>query len=224
MVGQRRGPGVCLSLPGPFENFFAAALRRYPRIPAWELWNEPNFGRFAKPNVDPTRFVEFLRTARTARDGIGSNAKLIAGGLAPGADIDIVPWIDQVAGLGGLELVDGLGVHPYSPRESDDPGSWMKRLAELHRHVAELGRPDLPLWRTVYGAPASTTASGYAPPLGEHEQAERLRLAFALATRHPYVENLTWYEYYDSCGDAADPECRFGLVREDMSPRPAYGH
>jgi polysaccharide biosynthesis protein PslG len=27
----------------PFERFFEAALRRYPQIGAWELWNEPNF-------------------------------------------------------------------------------------------------------------------------------------------------------------------------------------
>ena len=39
----------------PFEDFFAAALRRYPQITAWELWNEPNFERFSKPGPDAAR-------------------------------------------------------------------------------------------------------------------------------------------------------------------------
>lgn len=51
----------------PFAEFFAAALRRYPQVPAWELWNEPNFGRFAKPRPRPggIRGVPANRSQRT---------------------------------------------------------------------------------------------------------------------------------------------------------------
>jgi polysaccharide biosynthesis protein PslG len=107
----------------PFEDFFAAALRRYPQIPAWELWNEPNFERFSKPGPDPAGFVELLRSARRARDGVGSKAKLISGGVAPGGGIDIMSWVNEVGMRGGLNLVDGLGVHPYSVADPDDPRS-----------------------------------------------------------------------------------------------------
>jgi hypothetical protein len=208
--------------PEPFERFFDAALRRYPQIPAWEVWNEPNFGRFAKPHPDAAGFVALLRSARRVRDSVGSSAKLIAGGLAPVADVDIDTWLNQVAIRGGLQLVDGLGIHPYSVAEPDDPRAWMMQLERLHQRVAQLGRPDLPLWLTEYGAPAMPVSNGYGPALTEQQQADRLRRAFALATRFPWVENLTWYEYRDSCDDAADAECRFGLVRSDLSPRPAY--
>ena len=184
---------------GPFEDFFAAALRRYPQIPAWELWNEPNFERFSKPRPDPAAFVEFLRSARRAHDRVGSRAKLISGGVAPGGEIDIVPWVDQIAIRGGLRLIDGLGVHPYSVAEPDDPRSWMMQLEALHDHLAELGRPDLPLWLSEFGAPTVPVANGYAPALTEQQQADRLRTAFALATRFAWIENLTWYEYRDSC-------------------------
>lgn len=47
-------------------------------------------------------------------------------------------------------------------------------------------------------------------------------MAFALATRLGFVENLTWYEYRDSCSAAAVADCQFGLVRDDLSPRPVY--
>lgn len=206
----------------PFEDFFAAALRRYPQIPAWELWNEPNLARFSKPRPDPAAFVEFLRSARRARDSVGSTAKLISGGLAPGGDIDVVGWINQVAIRGGLSLIDGLGMHPYSVADPDDPRSWMMQLQALHTRLATLGRPDLPIWLTEYGAPTVSVGSGYAPAMNEQQQADRLRAAFALATRFDFVENLTWYEYRDGCTSSTDPECNFGLVRADLSPKPAY--
>jgi hypothetical protein len=207
---------------GAFEQFFRAALRRYPQIPAWELWNEPNFERFSKPEADPARFVEFLRSARRARDSVGSKAKLISGGVAPGGDIDIVSWVNEVAMRGGLNLIDGLGVHPYSPAAPDDPRSWMMQLEALHDRLGELGRPDLPLWLTEYGAPSTPVASGYGPVLTEQQQADRLRTAFALATRFDWIENLTWYEYRDSETGSHDPEGNFGLVHSDLSPKPAY--
>jgi hypothetical protein len=56
----------------------------------------------------------------------------------------------------------------------------------------------------------------------EEQQAERLRVAFSLATRWPWVEKLIWYEYRDGCGGPANPECNFGLVRADLSPKAAY--
>jgi GH35 family endo-1,4-beta-xylanase len=205
-----------------FEDFFAAALRRYPQIPAWELWNEPNFERFSKPEPDAARFVDFLRSARRARDGVGSKAKLISGGVAPGGDIDIIPWVNQVAMRGGLSLIDGLGVHPYSSLAPDDPRSWMMQLEALHKRLGQLGRADLPLWLTEYGAPSVRVPSGYAPALTEQQQAERLRVAFALAGRFDWIENLTWYEYRDSNTGSHDPEANFGLVHSDLSPKPAY--
>jgi len=189
----------------PFEEFFAAALRRYPQIPAWELWNEPNFERFAKPQPDPAGFVEFLRSARRARDSVGSSAKLISGGVAPGGGIDIVPWVDQVAAGGGLGLIDGLGVHPYSVAEPDDPRAWMMQLEALHQHLAELGRPDLPLWLTEFGTPSVPVANGYGPPLTEQQQADRLRIAFAVAARFDWIENLTWYELREQLRTSAGP-------------------
>jgi hypothetical protein len=156
------------------------------------------------------------------RDRVRPGAKLISGGLAPGTDIGIVDWVDQMARLGGLELVDGLGVHPYSPLRSDDPRAWMMQLKELHDRLGALGRPALGLWLTEYGAPTSQARKGWGPPLTEEQQAQRPRVAFSLATRLPFVEQMTWFEYRDSCADAQVCDCHFGLVRDDFSRRPAY--
>jgi len=208
--------------PEAFKTFFRAALQRYPQIPAWELWNEPNFERFSKPSVDAAGFVQFLRSAREARDSVGSRAQLISGGVAPGGNVDLESWIDQVAMRGGLQYIDGVGVHPYSASDPDDPRSWMMRLEGLHRRLGQLGRPDLPLWLTEYGAPTVPFASGYGPPLTEAQQADRLRTAFALASRWDWIANLTWFEYRDAGTGSDDPELNFGLVHTDLTPKPSY--
>jgi polysaccharide biosynthesis protein PslG len=206
----------------PFEEYFAALLRHYPEIPAWELWNEPNFARFSVPGPDPAKFVNFLRSARKVHDAVGSHSKLISGGVAPGGGIDIWTWLNQVAMRGGLKLIDGYGVHPYSGVAADDPRSMMMQLEALHRRLGQLGRPDLPLWLTEYGAPSTPVSNGYGPPLTEAQQADRLRTAFALATRFDWIENLTWYEFRDDETGSADAEENFGLIRSDLSSKPAY--
>ena len=207
----------------PFEEYFAALLRHYPEIPAWELWNEPNFARFSVPGPDPAAFVNYLRSARKVHDAVGSRAKLISGGVAPGGGIDIWTWLDEVAMRGGLKLIDGYGVHPYSGVAADDPRSMMMQLETLHRRLAQLGRPDLPLWLTEYGVPSTPVASnGYGPPLTEVQQADRLRTAYSLASRFDWIENVTWYEFRDDETGSPDPEENFGLVRSDLTPKPAY--
>jgi hypothetical protein len=140
------------------------------------------------------------------RDRVRPGAKLISGGLAPGTDIGIVDWVDQMA--------------RYSPLRSDDPRAWMMQLKELHDRLGALGRPALGLWLTEYGAPTSQARKGWGPPLTEEQQAQRPRVAFSLATRLPFVEQMTWFEYRDSCADAQVCDCHFGLVRDDFSRRP----
>ena len=81
------------------------------------------------------------------RDRVRPGAKLISGGLAPGTDIGIVDWVDQMA--------------RYSPLRSDDPRAWMMQLKELHDRLGALGRPALGLWLTEYGAPTSQARKGW---------------------------------------------------------------
>ncbi len=120
---------------------------------------------------------------------MGSKAKLISGGLAPGTEIDIIPWVNEMSRLGGLDLIDGPGAHPYSPAAPDGRGAWTMRLEDLHNRLAFAGHGDLKLWLTEYGSPVSTVATGWGPAaLSEEQQAECLRLAFATATQLPYVE------------------------------------
>jgi polysaccharide biosynthesis protein PslG len=206
-----------------FQTFFTAALTRYPQIKAWEIWNEPNYEAFARPHPSVSRFVDLLRAAHAAKVAAGSNARLISGGLASVGEINMFRFFDEMAAQGALDYVDGVGIHPYAPLAADRKGSLFMRLPELHDRLVRLGKGNLKLWLTEYGAADATTHSGYGPPLDEEGQAARLRTAFSLAARWPWIENLTWYDLIDDCANPADPECRLGLVRPDFTPKRAAG-
>lgn len=209
------------SNPGDFTDFLSAALERYPRIDAWEIWNEPNLGFFWHPAPDVAGFVTLLRAADEARRRVGSPAKLISGGLSS-TGADPFAWFDEMARLGAFDLVDGFGIHPYGRTAPDSPKSFFLRLPRFHERLARIGKGHVGLWLTEFGSPNTSATTGYGPPISEEEQAANVGRAYALAGAWPWVKNLTWYELQEGCEDSADPECRFGLLRADMSPKPAW--
>jgi hypothetical protein len=204
-----------------FERFFGAVLSRYPQIRAWEIWNEPNNEYFARPHPRVEPFVALLGAAHRARASVGSQAKLVSGGLAVSQSFGMFDFFEQMAAAGALDLIDGLGVHPYSVRAPDDPRSTFMRIRELRRRLVARGRPGISIWLTEYGVPDSTRRSGYGEAGGQGHQAELLRRAYAIAARWPWVARLTWYEARDNCADAAEPECRLGLMRPDFAIKQA---
>lgn len=207
--------------PQDFEDFFAAALERYPDIDAWEIWNEPNLGFFWRPAPDVGGFVQLLREADEARDRVGSDAKLVSGGLSSTGQ-DPFGWFDEMARRGAFDHVDGFAIHPYGRGAPDARKSFFLQLPRFRERLVALGRPEIGVWVTEYGSPNTTTATSYGPPRSAEEQAENLRLAYSLVSEWPWVRNLTWYELQEGCEDGADPECRFGLLRSDFAPKPGW--
>jgi polysaccharide biosynthesis protein PslG len=206
--------------PKDFEDFMVTALKRYPDIPAWEIWNEPNLPAFSEPNVDVGKFVELLAAAHNAKERAGSSTQIVSGGLSSGG-VDVMQYFEDMIRLHAFDYVDGFGIHPYSFVAPDSPEAFYLRVPKFHDRLVQIGRPNVGIWITEYGAPTSTHFNEYGPPIGDAEQAARLNSAFAVASRWPWVKNLTWYEFQDLCEDPTNFMCNFGVVREDMSPKPA---
>lgn len=213
------GPFAFPKNPSDFQEFLQAAMERYPDIHVWEIWNEPNSKLFSPPRPDAAKFVALLHAAGRARLFAGSHAKLVTGGLAPGAEVGIPEFAEDIARRGAFRYVDALGVHPYSPREPQESGSSFLELPKLHRSVSRAAGHSVDLWVTEYGYPNAKVSSGYGAPADERGQALRLQKAFAIAVGWPWLKRLTWYGFRDDCNDPFHPDCRFGLLREDFTPK-----
>src|SRR5439155_7457795 len=70
--------------------------------------------------------------------------------------------------------------------------------------------------------PNASVKSSYGPPASEREQASRIQKAFALAVGWSWLKRLTVYGFRDDCTYANHADCRFGMMREDFSPKLAW--
>ena len=182
--------------------------------------DEANLAFFWRPKPDVAAFVALLRAADKARDRVGSQARLISGGLSSNGE-DPFRWFDEMARLGAFAHIDGFGIHPYGRRGPDHPKSSFLRLPELRRKLVKLGREEIRIWLTEYGLPQTSAQTNFGPPATAEEQAENLGRAFTLASMWPWVENLSWYELQEGCTDREDPDCGFGLFNPDSGRKPA---
>jgi hypothetical protein len=79
---------------------------------------------------------------------------------------------------------------------------------------------DKPIWFTEFGWSTTTKTCG----VSEAVQAGYLTKAFRLVEADPYVQIGLWYNFRNNWWnhDEDDLEARFGLMRTDFSPKPAY--
>lgn len=238
-------PGGCLPTdPGPYASFTAAAVARYgpggefwrdnPELPErpllwYELWNEP---WNAPCNRDPAIYARLVAAAVNA----GRTARLAAQFLIDGDTFYTTPggqradWIAgmyaAVPGLG--RYFDALSIHPYGgdpavQTPGGDPDSEPGYLVErAHAELAAHGDGDKPIWVTEIGW---STCSGAGACVTEAQQASYLAefLRLAVTTWRSYVRAVFVYDLRDIApAPAGDPEAWYGLLRPDLSHKPAW--
>ena len=197
------------------------------RVAAWEIWNEPNVSRFWKGS--PRRYVRLLRAAYPAIKAGDRNAKVVFGGVTHNDD----RWLAAAYAAGAHGAFDVMATHPYqgvgdaAPETADTGGDWwlFTHAPAVHDLMARHGDGAKPIWFTEFGWSVHPNGPGLAlwqRGVTPEEQAAYLSRAITLARlRYPYVEKAFWYK------DAARPgedeiEAGYGLLRDDLSPRPAY--
>jgi hypothetical protein len=232
------------SNPGPYAQFVAAAVSRYgpggsfwranPELPEhplvwYELWNEPYY---ADVNRSPGVYARLVQRAATA----GRAANPAARFLIEAVDFYTTSAGDRAYWIPGMHAAvpdlgkyfDGVAVHPYggdpaifTPRANAD-GQPAYRIARVHGQLIAAGYGDKPLWVTEIGW---STCSGADVCVSEAQQATFLRTFLKLAdtTWRSYVRAAFVYDLRDVAPNPIDDrEAWFGLVRPDLSHKPAW--
>ena len=113
-----------------WERFIRAVVRRYPRLVALEVWNEPNLAAYHYPRPDVTSYVGTLRHAHRASKAVRPDLPVLGGSLSPTttwrrvrrdggfprrppARLPYAPFLRQMYRLGAAEFMDGLAFHVY---------------------------------------------------------------------------------------------------------------
>lgn len=182
-------------------------------VTAWELWNEPNLVAFWQPAPDPGTYVQAVESAASAIASVDSEAIVLSGGLGgatASGDWTASDFFDAACGLGLLDHVGGVGVHPYPVLDGAEVGA-LQQVSEIRRILARRRRPDLRLWGTEMGVP-----TGGVRAKSDHDQAQLLSGAFQAWAQAGEVGPLCWYTLRDQPGGEG-----FGLLTSGDAPKTA---
>ena len=217
------------------------------RIDVWEIWNEPNFVNFWKPNPDPGSYGDLVLVAIYEIRQADPSAKIMLGGMLGNIDPGSYggqPWGFLEAVLSAhpslLSNIDILSIHPYTWLQYVEPeilsgvvNTFQIGFSEMVLNCRDIadqaGYPNIPIWITELGWHTATQAIITLGVSEEKQAALWVRscvLAFSLG-----VEKVFPYSYSDGSGDLTDKESHFGMMRYlanasttslPHDPKPAY--
>jgi hypothetical protein len=208
---------------GPDGSFW----RRHPTLPRdsaprwFELWNEPFFLPPVRSAVGAQRYAALASAGLKAGRAADPDARfLLAADTSYEGQPEIATdWLTRVdhAAPGLLAAADGFAAHPYSNRESVSAGE----VAHL-RSVLDGRGLKQPIWVTEIGW--STCAIARLGCTGESGQATKLRTFLEAMDRRGRddVAGVVVYNMHDLGTDRANREQHFGLLRLDLSRKPAW--
>jgi hypothetical protein len=215
--------------PHVFAAFAAAAAGRYrDEVMVWEVWNEPNTVKFFQPRPGADAYGRLLAATYAAVKSVSTDLTVVSGGLAPaednGRDIAPTTFLSGLYAGGFNRSFDAFSIHPYSyPALPNAPGTavWntAQRLGIMRAAMVAGGDAGKQIWITECGAPTGTAAVA----VSEDAQAQTLKIVLGLARSTPWIGPAFVYGIRDGGNDIADPEQNFGILRHDLSPKPAYG-
>ena len=197
-----------------YAQFVAENVRG--KVAAIEIWNEWDISIGGGLPGKPEDYLALLREVIPVIRKSDPDMKIIAGSVTPeGVDRG---YLRSLIELGLLDLVDGISVHVYvwsrkasTPQDASD---WVRRILSYSRgkslHITEIGWPTHKA--TLWKAAGST----------ESVQRNYVCATRALLSLIPSVRSIYFYGHIDSGTDPTDPEHRFGLIRQDGTPRPAF--
>jgi hypothetical protein len=188
-------------------------------ITSIELGNEPYFGDMA--------VEEYAAAVRPVLEELHRRnlpVTVVLPSRTYGSDTD---WMDGLYQLipNLNELFDAFAEHPYwyghHPAEDDAAGPF-GRIEQARLAMNEHGANTKPIWITEYG---QSTADCGEECVSEELQAQHLQeMLSAIVSRPDWgVKMVSVFQLRDRGTNQSDREREFGLLREDGSPKPAYG-
>lgn len=172
----------------------------------WQFWNEPNVREFWSGSMVQYRTGIFEPAAEVARS-LDPALRIVAPGLANLRDWR--DWFREV--LKARASIDVVNHHNYATSGRDAILDLERdRLFQpsLRTLIAEQGVEDRPFWLTETGRRSDAG-----------NQREYYEDVVVVLQERNWVERVFFFHYTDGPAQGDDG---FGIVNEDLTPKPAY--
>lgn len=212
--------------PELFTNYATRVVKRYKgKVKYWEVWNEPDDKLYWQPQDYMKSYTALLKKVTPAIKKEDPSAVIVLGGIAK-----FIPQsLKHVYENGGKDYFDVVNAHPFQ-----DPmlPAAMNQLKGAHKGLRKVmrqfGDEDKPIWFTELGAPGVKPGTkkykGWwlGPNPTEEVQARWLTKIYKNTMKMEGVEKVFW-AFFRDLNDFFDSGVNdFGMVRYDMTPKPAY--
>lgn len=201
-----------------FARFAEACATRYKsKVPAWEIWNEPNLARYWSPAPSASSYMATMRVTRDRIKAADPGAIVVSGGTggaSGGSDVDMFVWLQQLYDNGLASNSDAVGVHLYTHPFNKNLGEFL-RLDAYRSILDRNGDASKQLWATEAGG-----SSGGASPIDENLGADFVEQSVERWTEMPNHGPIMFYTLYDEGG--SDFMGYLGLMHQDGTPKAAY--
>ncbi len=181
----------------------------------WEIWNEENLkGAWGGSTPSPEQYLILLKKASSIIRKKDSSSKILLGGLA-NMDMD---YLEGLFKIGGAEYFDIVNIHYYNFHRAPEV-----IIGELYKLNSLLEKYDIKkeVWITETGySTYPMTKQKYINQVSEEYQAIWLPRAFLTSFCYG-VEKIFWYCHRTN-EQRNDREGFFGIVHNDLTPKPAY--
>ena len=223
--GEWWARGVGLYPPSDAADYGAVArwlTARYGAdLAALEVWNEPNDDRYLNSPNNAADYAKLVKAAYGPAKAGNPNVPVLAGAI----QYSDRNFLDALYANGIKGYYDGLSVHPYSPGiapsasyPSDTSHAFRDGLLWIRQGQQAAG-DSTPVWLTEFGW---STCTGNGACVSESQQASYTTQALSILQDMPWVKAAVLYNLREKGSDPSSQEDKWGIVRTDWSPKPAF--
>jgi hypothetical protein len=204
-----------------FAKYAEFVVRHFQgRVKLYEVWNEWDIAIGSKTPGSADDYAALLKAVYPRIKAVDPSITVFGGAPTPGGVKN--GWLDRMLAQGTLPFMDALSIHTYTYSETGRPrgpeawAEWMAQVETLAQKYS--GGQAVPLEITETGWPTEIDRRGTPPEVA----AAYLTRLFLLARTMPFLKGVWWYDFQDDGWSAAYNEANFGIVRPDLTPKPAW--
>ena len=192
-----------------FVNFARQAVHHYKGNQIiWEIWNEPNKG-FWKPKPDAYSYSMLVIDSSNAIREEDKNAFIIAPALA----YFDYSYLNSIGKNGVFQYINAISIHPYRQKNPETVISDYKALRILIDKYPH--NKNIQIFSGEWGYPTSLKS------MNNTKQAQYCVREY-LTNIMSGVNLSIWYDWKDDGTDNNNPEDNFGVMYNNLNPKPAY--